>query len=167
MTTPHWVQKIIVAAGNKIAGKTRLQKSVYFLEAAGIGYGFDFNYHYYGPYSEELAIAVADAEALELIKVKHEVSQTGAPYAVYELNLHREEEVSDDVTMARRQEILKILERYDAISLELAATADFLARNGYANDPWSETRRRKSVKAKPERIEAAKRLLDQLQMPVT
>ena len=43
-----------------LVGRTRFQKTAYFLEAAGVGYGFDFSYHYYGPYSEELAVAVSD-----------------------------------------------------------------------------------------------------------
>ena len=140
-------------------GKTRLQKSVYLLEAAGVGYGFDFSYHYYGPYSDELASAAADAHALKLIDVNEETSQAGLTYAVY---VSRPGPMNDDGASERRQEILQILDGYDVVALELAATAHFLRQNGYANDPWNETRRRKSVKATPQRVEKAQQLLSEL-----
>jgi len=158
MTTPLDIKDIIDANGGRLIGRTRLQKSAYFLEAAGVGFGFDFNYHYYGPYSEDLAVAASDAEALKLIRLAWETSQNGVPYAVYESRSDQSVRLGN----ARREEILRILGNYDAISLELAATAHFLAQNGYENDPWSETRRRKLVKATDDRIAKAKRLLGEL-----
>jgi uncharacterized protein len=156
MTMAENVRDIISTNGGRLVGKTRLQKSDYILEAAGLGYGFEFSYHYYGPYSEDLAVAAADAEALGLIEVTSEVSQIGSSYAIY---------VAQGVPYemnTRRREILNILNGYGAITLELAATAHFLAQNGYREDPWGETRRRKSVKASPDRIANAKRLLSQV-----
>jgi uncharacterized protein YwgA len=156
MTMADNVRDIISANGGRLVGRTRLQKSDYILEAAGVGYGFEFNYHYYGPYSEELAVAAADAQALGLIDVTWEVSQSGSSYAIY---------LAQDVPHQmnpRRREILQVLSGYGAITLELAATAHFLAQNGYREDPWNETRRRKSVKATPDRMTNAKRLLDQV-----
>ena len=156
MTTPQNVKAIIDSGGGRLVGKTRLQKSAYLLEAAGVGYGFDFSYHYYGPYSDELASAAADAKALGLIRVNEESSQAGLTYAVYESQLGAGRE---DGMSARRREILELLDAYDVVTLELAATAHFLGQNGYENDPWAETRRRKSVKATAQRIENAERLL--------
>lgn len=160
MSTPDSVRAIVAASGGSIVGKTRLQKSAYLLEATDVGFGFDFSYHYYGPYSEELAIAATDAEALDLIRVRWEEAQTGLPYAVYEAGDSKG--VGEDELSARRQEILNTLDRYDSISLELAATAHFLAANGFSQDPWAETRKRKSVKATPERLGRAQRLLGEL-----
>jgi len=156
MTRPENVRDIIDTNGGRLVGKTRLQKSDYILEAAGVGYGFEFDYHYYGPYSEDLAVAAADAQALGLVAVQWETSQSGSDYAVY-LTQGAAPQMN-----ARRREILQILNAYGAITLEVAATAHFLAQNGYRDDPWRETRRRKSVKATPERITDAKRLLDQV-----
>jgi uncharacterized protein YwgA len=143
-----------------LVGRTRFQKTAYFLEAAGVGYGFDFSYHYYGPYSEELAVAVSDAEALGLVHTDWDTSQSGFSYAIYHAVPPKEPAPSDQ--NRRRKEMLAVLGRYDAISLELAATAHYLTHNGYKRDPWDETRRRKTVKATPERIEKAKRLLAEL-----
>ena len=77
MTTPKDVREIIADAGGSIAGRTRLQKSAYFLEVGGVGAGFDFSYHYYGPYSEELATAASDAKALKLINEEWNSSMSG------------------------------------------------------------------------------------------
>jgi hypothetical protein len=72
------------------------------------------------------------------------------------------EEVAKDSAFSKRQCFLAKLAAYDTTTLELAATADFLAKNGFKDDPWSETKRRKSIKATEERISKAKQLLAEL-----
>jgi uncharacterized protein YwgA len=160
MTKAEAVQQIIVTNRGRLAGKTRLQKTVYLLESAGHGYGFDFKYHYYGPYSEDLAIAANDAKALDFITISEDVSAIGMPLTIFEA---KNSSIQDnEERIDKRKGILNILQKYDATSLELAATADFLEKNGYRQDPWSETRRRKSIKATPERVQKAKQLLEEL-----
>jgi hypothetical protein len=65
--------KILHLNGGELIGKTRLQKSFYFLEKIGVGFGFNFQYHHYGPYSEELTTAAQDAIALGLVKQEKRV----------------------------------------------------------------------------------------------
>src|SRR5688572_18747783 len=77
------VQQVVSLNGGKLIGKTRLQKSIYLLEAFQGGYGFDFDYHYYGPYSEEVSRAASDAIALHLITEKSEITNTGLEYKVF------------------------------------------------------------------------------------
>lgn len=163
MSTPHSVESIVTAAGGRIAGRTRLQKSAYLLEAAGAGFGFDFSYHYYGPFSDDLAVSASDADALSLISMRREYTQAGLPYTVYEIGGGA---LREDDGSARRRELLQILNRYDSISLELAATAHFLSRNGFAETPWAETKKRKSMKATPDRVAKARRLLEDLNIGV-
>ena len=43
------VAKVIELNGGELIGRTRLQKTFYFLERLGVGFGFDFQYHHYGP----------------------------------------------------------------------------------------------------------------------
>jgi len=162
MTTPAAVKAILDSAGGTLSGKTRFQKSAYFLEAANVGFGFDFSYHHYGPYSEDLAIATDDANALGLINTAWQPTKAGFQYAVYESN-HGVEQ-ADDHSSERRREILSILNRYDSIVLELAATAHYLKHNGFADNEWDETRRRKTAKAIPQRLNSAKQLLGELNL---
>jgi uncharacterized protein YwgA len=153
------VRDVIQLNGGQIVGRTRLQKSFYFLEALGLGFGFDYDYHYYGPYSEDLALSASDATALGLIEEATDVSQSGQPYSIYRALAERSESGARDED---RRRILTTLHRQDAITLELAATAHFLARTGFAGREWDETKRRKSLKASPIRIERAQALLGEL-----
>lgn len=153
------VARLVHLNGGHLIGKTRLQKSAYFLDAYGAGFGFDFDYHRFGPYSEELANATDDARALNLLEENWRESQGGIKYAVFHSkSLPGEEQALD----SRRRKILKILEGYSAIEVELAATADFLKKNGYVDDPWTETQRRKTTKMNPARLEKSRRLLTEL-----
>jgi uncharacterized protein YwgA len=65
MTAYDFVQLALLAHGREVRGKTKLQKTVYFLgvltgEQDNLGY----RPHYYGPYSAAVAEAVDDLRAL-------------------------------------------------------------------------------------------------------
>ncbi|HEX8663208.1 MAG TPA: hypothetical protein VF744_04180 [Beijerinckiaceae bacterium] len=158
---PKAVAEITALNGGTLIGKTRLQKTAYLLESKGAGYGFDFEYHYYGPYSEDLSIAAEDGEALGLLSAKENLSAAGLPYVVY--NSAASVDPGSSNLMARRAAIVATLKPYDSIALELAATAEFLSKNGFSEDPWMETRRRKAGKATPEAVARAKKLLRELE----
>jgi uncharacterized protein YwgA len=156
------VVRIARLNGGRIIGKTRFQKTAYFLERLGIGFGFEFYYHHFGPYSEELADLADDAKALKILDVNLQSSKDGAEYAVFSV---RDEVVVGD-EHARldelRRVLLQILNSYSAVELELAATADYLEENGYKGRGWDETRQRKALKVSEERIVRAQQLLQDL-----
>lgn len=156
MDQPTLITALINLNGGTLVGKTRLQKSVYLLESFGIELGFDFDYHHYGPYSEDLSNASKDAETLGFLEVEWR-SAYGNEYAVYKS--HSQAEANLPPATAA---VLKTLANYDAVTLELAATADFLQKNGYSSDPWTETVRRKASKITASRIESSKKLLSEL-----
>jgi uncharacterized protein YwgA len=160
MADAETVARIIRLNGGKLIGKTRLQKSAYFLEALGVGFELDFTYHHYGPYSEELEYLANDARALDLVDIDWRRSSEGAKYAIY---LDRSGDLPKDSKDARRVEALKILGQYSSTELELAATADFLARSGYGDDAWEETERRKFSKTSPDWVARAQELLKRLE----
>ena len=136
------VARIIQLNGGRLIGKTRLQKSAYFLEAFGMGFGFDFEYHHYGPYSEELAQLGDDAQALGFLKEFWQTSQDGAEYAIFtDTGSYKGDEEAID---QKRRKALRLLRDYSAVELEVAATAHFLARNGYPDRAWIETCERKA-----------------------
>ena len=155
---PQAIADLVHLNGGRIVGKTRLQKTFYFLEVFDLGLGLDFQYYHYGPYSEDLSLAVDDAVALDVISIDWKAG-SNAPYAVFSVT---SENISSSSSDEGRRKVLSVLEKYDSISLELAATADFLSKVGYESDPWSETRIRKSTKATDEKVEKAKHLLSDL-----
>jgi uncharacterized protein YwgA len=133
---------IIRDAGGRVVGRTRLQKMAYLLEITGLGSGFSFEYRHYGPFSDELANAVVDAQLWDLITEEEHTANWGGSYSIYTAETSAPKA---DVKPARKQ-ILELGIKTNPISLELAATAAFLANEGNS-DPWDETVRRKPEKA--------------------
>lgn len=151
------VAQVVADAGGQVVGRTRLQKLAYLLAAAGLEDQFSFAYKHYGPYSDELAQSVRVAELLGLLAEQEHAAQWGGTYSTYTTP-----RPVDAHAPAARREIARIAIEADAIELELAATAVFLAKEGIA-DPWVETARRKPEKAEGGRLKRAKSLYKQLQ----
>jgi uncharacterized protein len=147
---------IVRDAGGCIVGRTKLQKIAYFLEVAGIGAGFHFRYKHYGPYSEQLASAAQHASALKLITEDESVASWGGLYSTFHSHIP-----ADPAPNPARIRIANEMVNADAVELELAATALFLAKEGFA-DPWTETARRKPDKADSARLDKAKHLYQRL-----
>lgn len=148
--------EIVRDAGGHIVGRTRLQKIAYILEAAGLGGGFPFRYKHYGPFSEQLADAAQTARIIGMLQ-EHETPTTwGGLYSTYRSMLP-----PDSRTPEARRRLAQELVDVDAVELELAATALFLACEHF-QDPWSETARRKPDKADSGRLQRARQLYERL-----
>jgi uncharacterized protein len=147
---------IVRDAGGRVVGRTRLQKMAYLLEISGLGAGFDFGYRYYGPFSEDLANAVSEAQYSELLAEEEHPTSWGGAYSVFKVIRSGSASIKRDA----RTQILGIGVKANPVSLELAATAAYLALEGN-RDPWSETRRLKPEKAE-KHLEDAKRLYAEL-----
>lgn len=147
---------IICDAGGYIVGRTKLQKIGFFLEAAGVGAGFQFRYKHYGPYSEQLAAATQHAAALRLVTESESIANWGGQYSTFRTQLSYNQQAHP-----ARTQLAQMMVQADAVELELAATAAFLALEGFPN-PWAETARRKPEKAESGRLEKAKQLYGSL-----
>lgn len=148
--------EIVRDAGGHIVGRTRLQKIAYILEAVGLGAGFPFRYKHYGPYSEQLADAAQIAHILGMLREEETPATWGGLYSTY-YSLLPQVSNAPDVRRRLAQELVNV----DAVELELAATALFLAFERF-QDPWSETARRKPDKADGGRLERAHQLLQRI-----
>jgi uncharacterized protein YwgA len=157
------VAALIRLNGGQIVGKTRLQKIVYLLEEAKLGFGLSFDYHNYGPYSADLSFATDDVVSLNYVKVEERYGFHSVPYTVFRATSDAPE-FPDDPLKHKRKAALTIMENYSALVLELAATALYLSRHGYGADAWKEVKRRKSSKAVAPIVEKAKHLLGELKL---
>lgn len=156
------VAAIVRDAGGQIIGRTRLQKVAYLLTIAGLEDGPSFAYKHYGPYSEVLANAAREAALFGLLSETEAQAQWGGTFSTY-----RVAEMSPVDTPLARRRLAETAAAANAIELELAATAAFLAREGQA-DPWGETARRKPDKAADGRLDRAQELyrrLAQIEVP--
>jgi len=150
------VAAIIADAGGEVVGRTRLQKIAYLLSVTGLEDAFSFKYKHYGPYSEELAIATRVGKWLGNLNETEKNSTWGGTYSVYSIP-DRAAAPGED----RRSRLARVAANADAIALELAATAVFLANEGYEL-PWQETARRKPDKATEEQFKKAREIVREL-----
>lgn len=145
---------IVAIADGEIIGRTRLQKTAYLLELTGLGSGLPFAYKHYGPFSQELADTVEFAQLFGNLKEEQRKASWGGFYSVFTTAAKAAENISEEI-----RQIVSIAKTANPTSLELAATAAFLAKEGYT-DPWQETANRKPDKVS--KLEDAKALYAEL-----
>lgn len=145
---------IIALNGGRIVGKTRLQKTFYLLNACGLNTGVEFDYYKYGPFSSELAQTVDEAYAEKRIEIEEGVGRYRVPYKIFSTAEAAPESIGNlDADKVRK--ILKILDPYSALELEVAATIHYLKENGYGDEAVKEAKTRKPLKADQRRVEKA------------
>jgi len=157
------VAAVVVAAGGRLTGRVRLQKTVYLLDQLGLGSGFSHEYYHYGPYSSDLENATADAKAFNLIEEKfdHRVSD-GAMYSIFQSKGVAKPEALGNIDPERARELVGLFARTNVTVLELAATIDWLWRKEGIGDWRREIARRKGVKVQGGRLEKAVALLTEI-----
>ena len=154
------VAAVVAAAGENLTSRVRMQKSVYLLDLLGLDSGFDYEYYHYGPYSRDLDNAIADAKAFELIEEDYGHRQRdGASYSIFKLKGEAKQGAFGKLSPQKAGELLRTFVDTNVTILELAATIDWLWRVEGRKNWLSELKKRKSVKAREERIEKAVDLL--------
>lgn len=163
MNYPESIAAIIQLNDGELVGKTRLQKTVYLLEEMGLKFGFPpFDYHHYGPFLPEVAYSTDDAIAFGFIDSREEKGAYDIPYTIYTSKNTLQQLEKDDEKQENIRAALEAMKPYSSMIMELAASADYLKKSGYPNDYWEEVKKRKPLKATPERVEQAKALLREL-----
>jgi hypothetical protein len=97
-----------------------------------------------------LAPSSREIGRLDLIQETEQQAQWGGVYSIYSFLGQPDPSIPES-----RSRLASAAAGADAVELELAATAVFLAQAGYA-DPWAETARRKPEKAEKIRMDSAK-----------
>lgn len=138
----------VVSAAGEIVGRTRLQKTIALLEMTGLGFGFHFDYYKFGPFSEDLVASLDRAIALDYVHEDERRANWGGRYSIFKAN--EKKPLGPDA----RDQLIALAKEADAIALELAVTAAFLAKVEGIEDAWKEVGRRKPEKA--EYIDKAK-----------
>lgn len=138
----------VIAAAGEVVGRTRLQKMVAILEIAGVGYGFPYDYYKFGPYSEELVESADRAVALGYVFEEERRAAWGGRYSIFRSS------APTSTGVPARDALISLAKGADAVALELAVTAAFLADTG-SNDPWQEVERRK-----PEKVTSLRKAKD-------
>lgn len=161
------VVALIAANGGEIVGKTRLQKTVYLLDACGLNSEFEFEYHNFGPFSSDLALETDAAISLGLIKSEKRPGFHEVPYTVFTSVPGVTVKDIDAFKISDPQEKLELLEQYSAIVLELASSLQYLKEKiGDRGEIEHWVTRLKPLKATPERLAKSWALLEGLGIDV-
>jgi len=155
------VVALVAANGGTIVGKTRLQKTVFLLDQCGLSSGFEFEYHNYGPFSADLADAAERAELMGRLKSATRPGYHEVPYVVFNTSDRAPDKIAAFDTPAI-QDKLRVLGQSSAIILELAATLRYFKDLGSRDGIESTVRQLKPLKATPERLDKAWKLLANL-----
>lgn len=161
------VAAIVSAAGGKLVGRVRLQKTAYLLDQLGLNSGFGYEYHHYGPYSRDLDNAVLDAEAFGLVEESFERRQSdGARYSIFSLRpgAKAKDETFSKLGRDRAAALIQKFANTNVTILELAATIDWLWRKERCSDWRAELTKRKGAKAQDGRLERAVDLLKEIEL---
>jgi uncharacterized protein YwgA len=141
----------IVAAhpDRAIKGKKRLQKIAFFLKNAGARCDARFEIWDYGPFSREIA-AAAQSLALKgrLDEREEPIGASGTFVTVYRMRSDTEGAVRP--LPEKYSHILRQLEKFPTVDLEVAATYQFFRSAGLG----SEAARKKTIELKPVKANA-------------
>jgi uncharacterized protein len=155
------VTNVVALNGGTMVGKTRLQKTFYLLESAGLCAGIEFDYHHYGPYSAEVAIATDFAVMSGGLVSKERPGYHQVPYTIFSTDVKAPNWFGSMPADAAREK-LALLGSYSALELEIAATILYVEKEGLHADPIEEVKRLKPLKATSKRVRRAQNLIDGL-----
>lgn len=160
----EYIKSVIMLNDGSLIGKTRLQKTFFFLESKGAELDLDYDYHHYGPYSEDLAATLSFAGEADL-HIK-EINKT-AHFPSFEFSVQGDHQ-AENVGALNPQEvkdILEVLSGFSSWELELAATIHYFKNAGMDfEEALYETKQRKTIKASEERLQKAQELLQSLSL---
>ena len=160
------IYAVFQAAEQKIIGRIRVQKIFYLLEKLGLNSGLRFSYYHYGPYSENLAHEIDFAEVLDgAIEEEVDTTSFGATYSIYKLNTKNAGDIPakvGDMSMADARRAIKSMKARTSVTIEIAATAYWLAHEEKVADWRKEIQIRKSTKATDKNINEALDLLKEI-----
>jgi len=115
------------AGDEGIRGRKRLQKIVYFLQAAGCRLNCDYTLHHFGPYSRDVADACDEMVASRLLEERVEPNVVGTQYS-YRLSPEAKRllaALSPDFDLQAFEDLAKRLFATDLWQLELGSTIAF------------------------------------------
>jgi uncharacterized protein YwgA len=143
MEVKDFVLLVMLAMGGGIQGKTKFQKTVYFL-ALMTGHVHDFSYrpHFYGPYSDEVADAIGWLSTIGAVELTSSgvgnVDSSGFEVRRYDYRFNDKGKRFAEVTAGRlpelwtklehAAEVLKRAGELDYMKLSIAAKTYFMLR---------------------------------------
>lgn len=140
----------------RVVGRTKLQKLIYLLKAAGAPIQYDYKLHHYGPYSAEVA---GDVDLLDFIG---SIEESIEPIDIYNqfLSTFTLREPVDASFSPSTSELAETLNAFRSTELEVAATIQYFKELGHTNsEAVALTENMKPTKTTPDVVSRANKIL--------
>lgn len=154
------------SGGNKIDGKKRLQKIVYFMKEAGVEIDTEYYIYQFGPFSKDVVEACDFLSIIGAIKESEEAAGD-ASYFTSSFSILNNNEVPhlDGAVEAKINTIVQTCESFRTITLEVASTILYFIRSGLNSETAIEkTRAMKPRKTTENTLNESRRLLKSLEL---
>jgi uncharacterized protein len=138
MNIRHLILMTLKASGDKIVGKTMIQKQIYFLSLL-LNENLGFKPHYYGPYSSEVEQALDELIGAGFIDMTRSIfgvdTNTGFEFKRYDFALTKNGKNLAEIVKAENAKTHKKIDEFvkkieenktDYLSLSIAAKAYFV-----------------------------------------
>jgi uncharacterized protein YwgA len=147
--------------GHEVGGKKRLQKLAFFAVQTGAKSNVKFFLHDFGPYSTEVANATDVLSFFgEIAERDEQLPKTKRYYKVY--CLKSSSTVPENLT-SETSCILKMLNEYSTIELEIASTIRYFMNTGHpADSAVKATQKLKPTKSVPKIVQRAEEALSKV-----
>jgi uncharacterized protein YwgA len=158
------VVDLVALSGGRLVGRTRMQKSVYLLDAKGLNSGAAFYYYNFGPFSDEIADGISDSKFAGALIEKTEHRQSdGSPFSIFETGKQADQVTAlGSLPLAEAKGLLDRLGTASSTVLELASTVHWLVTVEKVADWHTELKKRKGAKTEGGRVNNAVKLLSEL-----
>ncbi len=159
----RWLAAAIAASkDSEIVGRTRLQKTIWFLQRLGLPTEYGYKTHFYGPYSEDLQAEVEVLESLGIVEEKQDFS-TARHSTFYRTKVVRQDDLPISQLPEKVRKALPVLEDADPVVLELAATYDAFRDQGSEHgEALDRVKRKKGEKCEGGNLDKALDLVKKL-----
>ncbi len=146
---------------HRVRGKKRLQKFAYLLKSIGAKCDADFRIWDFGPYSREIASAAEQLSMFGLLRESEEqIGKLKMFTTVYDVS----DEAGTPKLESRYTKILKMLDAYSNIDLEVAATIQFFLKSGCdEKDAEQKTKQLKPTKSVPEVVDRSFKIIREIE----
>ena len=128
MESNAFIIQLLEEKGGEIQGRVQLQKLVYFCKAMGVDINANYKLYIYGPYSQQVANALQDCVADNILTESDGVIRKGADYDAFLNAFVKSENKLSDVSKNIVNDILGLCDRMTTKELEITATTFFIDR---------------------------------------